>query len=95
MTLNLYGKQNPEPEQNPERSWWWIGPIILIAGLLIWLCGCATVKVKDGDFELEAATLLKDVRTDPNGVLSTVSPQSPGIIEAAAGFIAGFAVFGL
>lgn len=95
MTLNLYGKQNTEPEQKPERSWWWIGPVTIIVGLLIWLCGCATFEYHDADCDLKTTTLGKDIVIDPNGVMSTVSPKNQGIIEAIAGFVAGFAVFGL
>lgn len=75
--------------------------LCVAAAIVCGLCGCATVdadiKFPDGtQAKIKTVTLMKDMRIDPNdGAMSVVSPQSPGIIEAAAGFIAGFAVFGL
>jgi heme/copper-type cytochrome/quinol oxidase subunit 2 len=41
--MNLYGQTEIDKEPEKNRSWWWIGPVILIIGLLMYLCGCSNI----------------------------------------------------
>jgi len=68
----------------------WAAVIITI---LMWLSGCATVKLDlpDGT-RFESATLFKDVAIDPNGVVSATSEKAEGIIGALAGLAAGLLI---
>jgi hypothetical protein len=59
------------------------------------LSGCATFEYTDPTCHIKVATLGKNIKIDPNGLMSTISAEDKGIIEAVAGFVAGAAAFGL
>lgn len=77
-----------------NRVMWFIAGMLLMA-MLFMLVGCATFEYKDADCHIKVATLGKNIKIDPNGLMSTVSAEDKGIIEAVAGFVAGAAAFGL
>lgn len=93
--LNIYNVECEEPAEPDKRSWWWIGPVILAIGLLLFMCSCATFEYQDAECTIKTATLGKDIVIDPNGMMSTVSPKNQGIIEAIAGFVAGLVAAGI
>lgn len=74
--------------------------IAILSAMVSWLCSCATFKADvfypDGtEVKMDVATLGKDVKADPNGLMSTVSPKDSVIIDAIMGGIAGFFLAGL
>lgn len=110
MTLNIYKPDEEEQEwmdatMGPYKPWYKtkkgiVQALVILAVLVaiaFGLCGCAYLEAetKGDDIHIKSVTVGKDIVIDPNGLMSTVSPKNQGIIEALAGFAAGFAVFGL
>jgi len=66
--------------------------LIILLIFIIWTIasGCAYVHVIESEWT--SITCMKDIAIDPNGVVSTTTPDAEGIIGAVVGVLIGWLI---